>query len=215
MIRDARPVEDFEARVFAREREVAVAHAFVEAIVLAFETIGLRAGRERTRCDALARDRKRHVDEQREIRFASARRGVRECAQHREIQAAPVALICERRIGEAIADHRRAARERRLDHIGDVLRARRIHDERFRKRIDRNVRIHEGRAKQIPERSAAGFARCDEHNATLAELTDEPGQKCGFSAAFDPLDRDKSAGAADRYKSAYAETDPYGRSFVR
>jgi len=118
-------------------------------------------------------------------------------------------LIRERREHEAVAEHPRAGRERRLDHLANVLRARGAEHEGFGERVDGEAGLDEERSQPFAERRAAGLARRDDRAAAGRERGGERREERRLPAPLDALDRDETS---ERYADAPV---PYGRSFGR
>src|SRR5581483_12463282 len=121
----ARGIDDAKTlRLRARAIEIGIAHALEEGRILALELVGAATAGLRTR-ETFARDLRRHVEQDRAIRLAI---GVNPGLEHGDAlqrHAMAAALVGERRIGVAIAQHPIAARERRTYHLLDVLASRR------------------------------------------------------------------------------------------
>src|SRR5262249_40491847 len=108
-----------------------------------------------------------------------------------DAEAAPDALVRERRVDVAVADDVRAFVERGPDHLVDELCTRRREQRRLRPRRDLAVVCEEQRSHALAELRPARLAGCD-HAATLA--AERLGQQLclrRLAAAVDPLERDE------------------------
>ena len=74
--------------------------------------------------------------------------------------AVAAALVGVGRVGEAVAQHPVAARERRADHLLEVLAPRREHEQRLG--VVRHRLAQQQLAQLLAERRAAGLARRDD-----------------------------------------------------
>ena len=197
-----RSVERHDTRIHAREFEIARTDALVKGGIFALETIDRDVRGRRTRGHTRARHFDWDVDQKREIGHASTRCRLDERGQRRVGEAAAEALIGERRIDVAIAEHPRTARERGLDHVVDELRARRVDDEGLGQRREHDARLDECRAQEIAERRATGFARRDDVRAARLECRREAREERRFAAPLDTLNRDEPTGIRSGYADA-------------
>jgi len=110
--------------------EIGVAHAREERALLALELVEHAAVALVPR-ETTARYLDRNVEQQREVRLAVAMHPHFELGDERAVDAVPAALVGMRRVGEAVAQHPVAARERRPDHVLDVFAPRREHQQRL------------------------------------------------------------------------------------
>ncbi len=180
-----RAVEHAMPRVL-RDVEKTAAHVLVKEIALRLEAVAAAA-----RARAGARDFHRNVEQQREIGLEAAGRGGAQRAQRARIQAASVALIRESGIDEAIAQHDFACLEGGPNHVGYVLRASRIHQQRLGHRTDVKAVVQKESADRIPDGRAAGFPRHQDLEAGSAQALREAGKQGGLPAAFNPFDSDE------------------------
>ncbi len=108
------------------------------------------------------------------------------------IDAAPAPLVGARRIGEAVADHPLAARERRTYEVLEVQRAGSEHEQRFGDRRQRfRARLEDDLADSFGKRGAARLA-CQ---ARRDRVPPEPGagelRRRRLPGALDPLERNE------------------------
>ena len=107
---------------------------------------------------------------------------------HRDEMAA--ALVRVRRIGEAIAKNPIAARERRLDHLDDVLAPRREDQQCL------GFMRHRLGEQQLPqrlaERRAAGLPGLHDAMSALPQSVGEPRGVRALARAVDALERDET-----------------------
>ena len=111
--------------------------------------------------------------------------------QHGGVEAAAAALVGEGGVGEAVAQHGVAARQRRLDDVLEVVAPRRKDQQRLAQRVHGGMQ-HQF-AQLFGQRRAAGFAR---HHHAVAALAQPIGQ--GFdvralSRAVDAFESDETA----------------------
>ncbi len=110
------------------------------------------------------------------------------------VHAPACALVSLGRIGEAVAEYASPRCERRADHFRDVARARRKHDEQFRRRIDRAMtRFEHQRSQFFGERRAARFAGHERLDASRAQVSRGARDLGRLADALRPLERDESA----------------------
>src|SRR6266496_119052 len=111
-----RAVDDPEtARIRVRAGEIGVSDALEERARLAFELVE-RAALGVRLVESLPRHPGRHVEQEREVGLAVAVDPLLELVDSLDGNAVTASLVGEGRVGEAIAKHRVAARERRADH---------------------------------------------------------------------------------------------------
>ena len=109
-----------------------------------------------------------------------------------ERHAVPAALVGVRRVGEAVAEHPVAPRERRPDHELEVLAPRREHQQRLA--VAGHRLVQQQRAQLFAERRAAGLARGDDDAAARADARGKPGGMRALAGAVDAFERDEAAG---------------------
>ena len=164
----------------------AAAHALVEGFQLGVEAV-VAAG-------ALQTDAHRTIEQDGEVwpqpvarPGVGARYGV-------EVEAAPVALIGDGRGREAVGEHQRAGRQRRFDHLADVLGAVGEIEKQLGQRMRRVAAVQEELAQRLPER---GSARLD---GDLDAVAVAPQRLRGavdlgrLAGALGALERDQAAG---------------------
>src|SRR5436305_2710433 len=119
-----RRIHDSKAlRLAARTIEISVANALEEAHVLALELVPAAAF-ILLALQAFARNDRRHVEQDREVGLAIAVNPRLECGDALERNAMPPALVREGRVGEPITQDPFATRERRPDHLLEMLASR-------------------------------------------------------------------------------------------
>ena len=109
------------------------------------------------------------------------------------VDAVAAALVGVRRVGEAIAQHPVAARERRPDHAIEMLAPRREHQQRLA--VVRHRLAQHQRAQRFAERRAARLARRDDRVPRGLEALGEPRHVRALAGAVDAFERDEAAGA--------------------
>jgi len=110
---------------------------------------------------------------------------------HREGDAVARALVRVRRIGETIAKHNVAAGECRLDHVDDVLAARREHQKRLG--LVGHRAVQQPFADRLARRRAAGLARGDDPLAARRQRLGEEARVRALAGAVDAFERDEAA----------------------
>jgi hypothetical protein len=140
--------------------------------------------------EPLPRYFRRHVEEQREIRIAVRVHASLELAQEFSRDEMAAALVGVGRVGEAIAQHPIAARERRFDDLHDVLAARREHQQRLG--FVRHRLREQQLAQRFAERRAAGLARADDAMAAFGERVGEPSRMRALAGAVDAFEGDEA-----------------------
>lgn len=212
-------VEDAHARVGRGEFAIARAHAFVKGVILAFHAVDRGPGRLRACGDSRARERDGHVDEEGQLRGERARRRRRDRAERREIEAAAIALVGERREAETVRQHPPAGGERGPHDLGDELRARGVEQQHFGEAIDCERGVEKERAHAVARRCPAGLARRHDVDAARTQTPSEARGERRFSARLDALDAEEPRARGERSVmavSCYAEAPvPYGRSGAR
>jgi hypothetical protein len=108
-----------------------------------------------------------------------------------ERHAAPVALVGEGGVGEAVAEDVVAARQRGLDAAQDVVAARREDDQRLRDRV--HAGAEQRRAQRLGERRSARLAGRDDAAAGRAQALRERLEVRRLAGAVDPLEGDEAA----------------------
>ena len=140
----------------AREFQVTVAHPIEELRRLDFEAIDGAA----PRLHALESDAHRHVEQQRAVGREIAVHGLREVFDECAVDTPSPALVGVRGIGEAIAQHPLAARQRGPDEIVHVYLPRAEHQQRFAGGRDEFLAaIQHQRANPFGDLGAAGLTR--------------------------------------------------------
>ena len=120
---------------------------------------------------------------------------LRELIDEPAIDAASAALVGVRRVGEAIAQHPFAARQRRADEVVDVHLARAEHEQRFGRRADVFLAaIEHQRADALGDLRAARLARRVDRDATRAQRLRDAVRDGGLACAFDAFERDETGG---------------------
>ena len=100
-------------------------------------------------------------------------------------QAAGLALVDARRIGEAVADHPQPGVERGPDRLVEVIGARGIEQQRLReRRVRRHLRVENDGAQRLGERRAARLARQHRVDADAPQLL---GERPGLGRLSRPL----------------------------
>src|SRR5690606_24952941 len=176
-------------RVPLGELEIGGAHALEELRVLALEAIVIARG------DARAADVDRRVEQQRQVGLEPALDARTQALEEPAVDSAPAALVCERRVREAVADDPVAPLEGGHDHARKVLRARREHQERLGLRYDRLLvlAVQQKLAQPLAEERPAGLAREQRANAPRSEAALDRREARRLADPFDALDRDECA----------------------
>lgn len=161
------------------------ARAFEEGRALALEAVGLaRIGQARPR------HRQRHVEQPGAVGTAGLHPGF----QRRHAggaQAAAAALVGVGGVGVAVADHPGATRQRRLDHLVQVLAAGGEHQQGLGIQAHR-IGQHQG-AQLFAQRRAAGLAGGDHLQALAAQELGDPLGMRALAGPVDPLQRDEAS----------------------
>ena len=113
---------------------IAVPNPGEEGLVLALEAVGLACG-----APPLRGEGRRHVEPQRKVRLPALLHPVFEPAQNLEVEAPSAALVGERCVREAVAQHADTAGQRRLDAALQVVAPRREYQQRLGERVHRLV----------------------------------------------------------------------------
>jgi len=111
-----------------------------------------------------------------------------------EVDEAPEALIRERGVGVAIAEHDVAAISGRTDDFHRVLPPRRREQQHFGDRIDHVLRVEKNRADPIGDVCAARLLRCHDGPAALAQQRRQPLQLRRLARTLDPFECDEHGG---------------------
>ena len=121
--------------------------------------------------------------------------GMRDLVDELAIDAAAAALVGVRRIGEAVAQHPLAARERGTDQVVDVHLARAEHEQRLGGRADVLLAaIEHQRTNAFGDLGAAGFTRGMHGDAARAQRLREAIGDRGLARALDAFERDEFRG---------------------
>uniref|UniRef100_A0A0S6YYI3 Uncharacterized protein n=1 Tax=Mizugakiibacter sediminis TaxID=1475481 RepID=A0A0S6YYI3_9GAMM len=189
-LRRLRGVEHAEApRERGGARAVGGAHAFEERVFLAFDAVGVAASG-----GARAAVADRQVEQQRQVRLQVLGRPTLQLADARLRLAAAAALVGVAGVGEAVAQHPAARRQRGPDHLAHQLRARGEHQQQFRLGADAAQRgIEHQRAHRLAERRAARLARQQQVDAMRFEMVAQAGQQRALAGALAPFEGDESS----------------------
>ena len=106
-------------------------------------------------------------------------------------QPAPDALVGQRGVDEAVEQHPRPRRQRRLDALGHELRAGRGVEQRLGARVDGERRVLDQRADALGELDAAGLAQQRHVAPDGAQRVDQRVGQRRLAAAVEALDRDQ------------------------
>ena len=164
--------------------------ATVEHLACRLYAVARVRGRCLARGQARAAHLGRHVQENRQVRHEAFRHEVVEVLQELHVDAASIALVGERGVGEPVAHHPLAACERRADHLRHHLRARRQEEQHLASRHGRVLHLvaHE-RADQLRHPRAAWLARHDDFLSLLPEPFGQGLHLSGLAAALRSLER--------------------------
>ena len=167
-------------RLGSGTREECGAHALEEIVVLAFDAVRVEITATGPG-PAFA-----HIDiEQQGQAGLQADDAAFQFGDQSEVKPTPGALVGVAGIGEAVAHHPGAARERGQHRFGDVLRARGEHQQQFgfgRRRLVR--RIEQQGADLLRQRRTAGFARAHDFAAAGFEFGAQRLEDGGLARAF-------------------------------
>ena len=165
-------IDDDEARRLGlRKFKETVAQTAVEELAGLLDAVRRRGGGRLARGEARPGGFGRDVEEDREVGLQALRRKVVEVLQPRHVDAAAVALVGEGRIGETVAQHPFAPRERGADHLGDDLRARREEEQHLAAR-NRRIRplLPDERADLLGDAVGVGLVGLAEGDLVAVEL---------------------------------------------
>src|SRR5262249_29669441 len=135
---------------------------------------------------------RRTIEQKREARNQALARARIERTYRVEVEAAAVALVRDRRVGEPIADDDGPGGERGGDHLGHVLGPIGTVEEELRRRRERcGVRSEKQLADRRAGRGATRLARLDDRVSRRTEVRGERARVRRLSGAFDALERDE------------------------
>ena len=112
------------------------------------------------------------------------------------------ALVGVGRVGEPVAEHPVAARERGSDHAVEMLAPRCEHEQRLA--VVRHWLAQDQRPQRFAEGRPAGLARHDDHVPRSLEALGEPRHVRALAGTVDTLERDETAGACGHGESVDA-----------
>ena len=123
--------------------------------------------------------------------FGSGNVGQLELAQDAFVLAAAGALVRERRVGEAVAKNRVAARQRGHDHTVEVVPPRGEDEQRLGDAI--HLLVQQQRAQLLGQRSSPGLTRADDAPSALAQPRGERLDVRRLAGAVDAFEGDEPA----------------------
>ena len=110
---------------------------------------------------AFPRNRNGQVEHEGQIRDQTSAGGIAKLLQKSKVDPAPVALVGQGRVDEAVAQDDCAAAKSRFDQLDHVLRARGIDEERLGQRSHLQARFEEDMADRTPRLAGHdGFLAC-------------------------------------------------------
>jgi len=143
-------------------------------------------------CSATRRgDGGRHLEPQRQVGLPAFLDPALQLAQHGQVETAPSPLIGKGGVGEAVADHGGAARQRRLDQLLEVVPSCGEHQQRLGQCVHRAVQ-HQ-LTQCFGQRRAPGLARELHLVAVLAQPRAGSLDVRGLARAIDSFERDEAA----------------------
>ena len=153
---------------------------------------------------------RRQVQQQRQVGHQAARRDRVRGVHLGTLDAAAVVLVGNRRVEVAVAEHERAALERRADHLRHELRARRGEHQQLGARVGRFAggRTQQRLAQPLAEARAAGLAAGHDLAAGLAGAACEGGQQRRLTRALAALDRNEAASLRFAHRQSGSTGEP-------